>query len=226
MVTDVARQANEGRRTMNWDHIEGKCKKLAAAFAILTISAAVTPAFAMKTDLGPTTKEPLFDQAIRGRCVPSAAKDVLRSYRLKIANAPTVEEARALILSQTGLARKALSTASWLLPFSSSVREAREKIGNLENRVYAANTQSEVAGDFSEFLAVPTDSEDAKVVDQNETPDSSLMVLAAEDLNQPAVSVSAGHSGGCDYTTGEVIIIILGFLLFIIPGIIFLVIFC
>jgi len=211
---------------MNWDHIEGKCKKLAAAFAILTMSAVVTPAFAMKTDLGPTTKEPLFDQAIRGRCVPSAAKDVLRSYRLKIANAPTVEEAREIILSQTGLARKALSTASWLLPFSSSVREARDKIGNLENRVYAANTQTEVARDFSEFLAVPTDSEDAKVVDQNETPDSSLMVLAAEDLNQPAVSVSAGHSGGCDYTTGEVIIIILGFLLFIIPGIIFLVIFC
>jgi hypothetical protein len=234
MVTDVAQQTNEGRGTMNWDHIEAKCKKLAATFAILTMCAAVTPAFAMKTDLGPTTKEPLFDQAIRGQCVPSAAKDILRSYGLKIANAPTVEEARALILSQTGLARKALSTASWLLPFSSSVREARDKIGNLENRVYAANTQTEVARDFSEFLAVPTDSEDAKVVDQNETPDSSLMneeesslmVLAQEDLNQPAVDVSAGGGGGCHYTTGEVIIIILGFLLFIIPGIIFLVIFC
>jgi hypothetical protein len=222
---DPAQQTNEGRRTMNWDQIEGKCKEVVAAFAVFTMCAAATPAFAMKTDLGPTTEQPLLDQAIGGRCVPSAAKDILRSYMMKIANAPTVEEARELVLSQTGLARKALSTASWILPFSSSVGEARDKIGNLEKRVYAANTQTEVARDFSEFLAVPTDPGNSKIVDQNET-DSSLMVLAENDLNTPAVSVDSGGGHGCNYTTGEIIIIILGFLLFIIPGIIFLIIFC
>lgn len=222
---DAAKRTKEGGRTMNWDQIEGKWKELVAAFAVFTMSAAVTPAFAMKTDLGPTTEQPLLDQAIGGRCVPSAAKDILRSYTMKIANAPTVEEARELVLSQTGLARKALSTASWIMPFSSSVREARDKIGNLEKRVYAANTQTEVARDFSEFLAVPTDPGNSKIVAQNET-DSSLMVLAENDLNTPAVSVDSGGGHHCNYTTGEIIIIILGFLLFIIPGIIFLIVFC
>ena len=210
---------------MNWDQIEGKWKELVAALAAFTMSVAVTPAFAMKTDLGPTTEQPLLDQAIGDRCVPSAAEDRLRSYRLKIANASTVEEARELILSQTSLARRALSTASWILPFSSSVREARDKIGNLEKRVYAANTQTEVARDFSEFLAVPTDPGNSKIVDQNET-GSSLMVLAENDLDRSAVRVSTGDGHRCNYTTGEVIIIVIGFVLGIIPGIIFLFVFC
>ena len=210
---------------MNWDQIEGKWKELVAALAAFTMSVAVTPAFAMKTDLGSTTEQPLLDQAIGDRCVPSAAEDRLRSYRLKIANASTVEEARELILSQTSLARRALSTASWILPFSSSVREARDKIGNLEKRVYAANTQTEVARDFSEFLAVPTDPGNSKIVDQNET-GSSLMVLAENDLDRSAVRVSTGDGHRCNYTTGEVIIIVIGFVLGIIPGIIFLFVFC
>ena len=210
---------------MNWDQIEGKWKELVAASAVFAMSAALTPAFAMKTDLNPTTEQPLLDQAIGDRCVPSAAEDRLRSYRLKIANASTVEEARELILSQTSLARRALSTASWILPFSSSVREARDKIGNLEKRVYAANTQTEVARDFSEFLAVPTDPGNSKIVDQNET-GSSLMVLAENDLDRSAVRVSTGDGHRCNYTTGEVIIIVIGFVLGIIPGIIFLFVFC
>jgi hypothetical protein len=210
---------------MKRDRVGGKWKNLVAAFAVLTISAAVTPAFATNTDRGPATEQPLLEQAIAGQCVPSAATDLLRSYRLKIASAPTVEEARELILSQTGLARKALAAASWILPFNSSVREARDKIGTLENRVYAANTQAEVARDFSEFLAVPADPEEANLVDQDET-DSSPMVLAETDLNQSAVTIGSGDGHGCNYTTGEIIIIVLGFLLFIIPGIIFLVIFC
>ena len=45
------------------------------------------------------------------------------------------------------------------------------------------------------------------------------------DFDKPAVNVKAG-GGGCTYTRGEIIIIVLGFLLFIIPGIIFLIIFC
>lgn len=198
---------------------------LIGAFAVYTISAAVTPALATKTDLAPTTEQSLLADAIGGRCIPSPAMDVLRSYRLKILNAATVEEARAFVLSQTGLARKALSTASWLLPSSSSVREARDKVGDLEQRVYAANTQSEVASDFSEFLTIPADPRNSMIVDPEEA-DSSLMVLAENNLDSPAVRLGTNNGGGCNYTTGEVIIIILGFLLFIIPGIIFLIIFC
>lgn len=209
---------------MNRPQMEGKWRGFVVAFAVFTMSAAVTPVSAMKTEFGPTTESALIEQAIGGNCVPSAAKDALRSYQLKIANARTVEEARDLILSQTRLARKALSTASWLLPHSSSVRKAREKIGTLENRVYAANSQTDVARDFSEFLALPVEPEEAKLADQDGT-DSSPIVLAETDLNESAVQVSSGGHG-CNYTTGEVIIICLGFLLFIIPGIIFLIIFC
>ncbi len=66
-------------------------------------------------------------------------------------------EARELILSQTRLAARALSTASWVMPFSPAVREARDKIERFEKRVYAANTQADVARDFSEFLGVPAE---------------------------------------------------------------------
>ena len=196
---------------------------VAAAVAVMTPMAVVAPASAMKTDVVSTTEQPLLDQAIGGRCVPSAAKDILRAYRLKIATAATVEEARDLILSQTRLAGKALSTASWVVPFSPSVREARDKIERFERRVYAANTQTEVARDFSEFLGVPAEPDRSKIVDGS---GDSHMILAGVDVNQPAVSVGTGGGGGCDYTTGEIIIIVLGFILFIIPGIIFLIIFC
>ena len=195
----------------------------AAAIAVMTLVAVVAPASAMKTDLVSTIEQPLLDQAIGGRCVPSAAKDILRSYRLKIAAAPTVEEARALILSQTHLAAMALSTASWVVPFSPSVREARDKIERFEQRVYAANTQAEVARDFSEFLGVPAEPDNSTIgAGSGDAP----ILLAETDLNQSAVSVHGGGGGGCDYTTGEIIIIVLGFLLLIIPGIIFLIIFC
>lgn len=209
---------------MHDDQRGGKWKKLVAALGVVTMFGGVMPAFAVKTDLAAIAAPPLVEQAIGGRCVPEAAKDILRSHAKKIATASSVEEARELILSQTGLARKALSTASWILPFNSSVREAREKIGNLESRVYAASTQKDVARDFSEFVGLPADSNSA-IVDQDEA-DSSPMMLAEADLNRSAVRVDTGDGHGCNYSTGEVIIIVLGFILFIIPGIIFLVIFC
>ena len=40
------------------------------------------------------------------------------------------------------------------------------------------------------------------------------------------VDVRVGGGGGCHYTSAEVIAIILGFFLFIIPGIILLIVFC
>jgi hypothetical protein len=196
---------------------------VAAAIAAMTQVAGVAPASAIKNGLVSTTEQPLLDQAIGGRCVPAAARDILRSYRLKIATAPTVEEARDLILLQTRLAAKALSTASWILPFSPSVREARDKIESLERRVYAANTQAEVARDFSEVLALPAEPDSPDMVGGS---GGSSIILAGADLNESAVRVGTEGGGGCNYTTGEIIIIILGFLLFIIPGIIFLIIFC
>jgi len=194
-----------------------------ATITIMTPVAVGASVPTTKTDFVATTEQPLLDQAIGGRCIPPAAKDILRSYRLKIATAPTVEEARELIFSQTRLAAKALSAASWILPFSASVREAREKIERLEKRVYAANTQTEVAKDFSDFLVVPAQPDSYQIVAYS---DESPIILASSDLDDSAVSVSSDSGHGCNYTTGEIIIIVLGFILFIIPGIIFLIIFC
>jgi len=109
-----------------------------------------------------------------------------------------------------------------MLPFSTSIREACEKIENLERRVYAANTQVEVANQFSDLLAVPAGPDSSTVADA--TGDAPLM-LADADLNKPAVDIEAGHCG-CEHTIGEIVIIVLSVLLFIIPGIIFLIIFC
>jgi hypothetical protein len=113
-----------------------------------------------------------------------------------------------------------VSTAAWLLPLSASIRDAGEKIDSLERRVYAANSQVAVANELSDLLSAPTDPDRSTVVGAT---DDALIVLAQADLNKPAVNI--GGSRGCHYTTGE-IIIVLGFLLCIIPGIIFLVIFC
>jgi hypothetical protein len=192
-------------------------------FVTVAVACVITVLDAASVFAAPTTpvapaEHRLLDQAIGGRCVPDAAKEVLRSYRGRILAASTVDEARALVLSQTRLAHAALNTASWVLPFSDSVREAKEKIETLERRVYAANTQTEVADDFSDLLAPA--GRDGVVAGA-----TSRMVLAEVDLNQSAVRTGKG-GGGCDYTTGEIVIIVLGFLLFIIPGIIFLIIFC
>jgi len=190
----------------------------ALALVSATTFAVVPPAFAAPTNPVAPAERGLLDEAIGGRCVPDAAKEIVRSYRERILNAPTVDEARSLVLSQTRLVHAALNTASWALPFSDSVREAREKIETLEGRVYAANSQAEVADDFSDLLA-PNGDEGAL------SGATSHMVLAGVDVDKSAVRTGSG-GGGCDYTTGEIIIIVLGFLLFIIPGIIFLIIFC
>ena len=191
-----------------------------AALALVSVTtfAVVTPAFAAPTNPVAPAERGLLDAAIGGRCVPDAAKEIVRSYRERILDAPTVDDARSLVLAQTRLAHAALKTASWMLPFSDSVREAREKIENLEARVYAANSQAEVADDFSDLLA-PEDRVGAVAGA------ASSMVLAEVELDKPMVRTGNG-GGGCVYTSGEVVIIIIGFILFIIPGIIFLIIFC
>jgi hypothetical protein len=208
------REAKSSTSAVKWVRV------LSATFALACVVAVsvASSAFAAVTDPVAPPERRLLDEAIGGRCVPDAAKEVLRSYRERILNASTVDDARSLVLSQTRLAHAALDTASWVLPFSDSVRQAREKIESLEGRVYAANSPTEVAADFSEFLA-PNDNDGALAGA------TANMVLADVNLDKTVVRTGSG-GGGCDYTTGEVVIIVLGFIFFIIPGIIFLIIFC
>ena len=135
-----------------------------------------------------------------GGCACEKERAAVIEYRNRILTAPTPEEARTLALSQTRLAHKALSRARWVLPFNSTVREVNRKLDAYEARIRDARTQNEVAAEFGRLVRVAS-AGDPKIVDAKVRAD-------------------------CNYTTVEVVIIIIGFLLGIIPGIIFMFLLC
>jgi hypothetical protein len=133
-------------------------------------------------------------------CACAGHEAAVLAFRDRLAAAPTPEAARALALSQTRLAHKALSRAKWIVPFSATVREANKKLEAYEARIRDARTQADVAAEFGGLVRVAS-AGDPKIVD-------------------------AKMRANCDYTTTEIVIIIIGFLLGIIPGIIFLFLLC
>ena len=90
-----------------------------------------------------------------------------------------------------------MARARWLAPFSSSLRTAESKLSAYRDDVRSARSPEEVAARFG-----------------------ALVRLASSDST--AVSVS----GSCHYSTGEIIAIVFGFILAIIPGIILLFVLC
>lgn len=133
-------------------------------------------------------------------CNCEAARAELAVLHDKIAAASGLDESRSLALEQTGLARKALSRAKWVIPFNGALREASGKLDAYEVRVQEAGTPREVAEAFGE-----------------------LVRLASAD---GLTIVDADLKADCDYTTGEIVIIVIGFLFAIIPGIIFMAVLC
>jgi hypothetical protein len=133
--------------------------------------------------------------------VPDCACEIdvaeLQRYRDLVAAASSAEEARALATRPSSLARRALGTARLLAPWSGSLGDAHRKLVGYEGRVAKAQTPEEAAREFE-----------------------GLVRLAGN-----GVSVG-GNSGNCHYTTTEIIAIVLGFIFFIIPGIILLIVFC
>jgi len=121
----------------------------------------------------------------------------LQRYRDLVAAAASAEDARALATRPSSLARRALGAAGRLAPWSGSLRDAHRKLLDYEGRVAKAQTPAEAAREFE-----------------------GLVQLAGN-----GVSVG-GNSGRCNYTTTEIIAIVLGFIFFIIPGIILLIVFC
>ena len=121
----------------------------------------------------------------------------LQRYRDLVAAAESAEEARRLALRPSGMARRALGTARRLAPWSGSLRTAHGELLDYEGRVARAATPAEAAREFE-----------------------GLVRLAGNGVTV------GGNSGRCHYDTVEIIAIILGFLLFIIPGIILLIVLC
>jgi len=135
-----------------------------------------------------------------GGCESASHEEEILAFRDRLATAPTPEAARALALSQTRLAHQALARARWILPFSATVREAGSNLDAYEARLRQARTQEAVAAEFG----------------------GPVRVASGGDSRNDGAHARVN----CDYTTTEIVIIVIGFILGIIPGIIFLFLFC
>jgi len=134
---------------------------------------------------------------------------VVREHRERIAAAPTVEEARRLALRPAQAARHALRVAGLVAPSSERLSDARGRLEGFEDRVQEADSPAAVAGEFDRLLGADLHGGD---------------FVQVADLNVGGASVRG--PGECHYSTGEIIAIVIGFLLFIIPGIILLFVLC
>lgn len=176
----------------------GSRHSLVVALAVLALSSAPALATIPPVDAPP----PAAGERLLGVLgLPDCACEIdvaeLRRYRDLVAAAASAEEARALATRPSNLARRALGAARRLAPWSGSLRDAHGKLLGYEGRVAKAQTPAEAAREFEGLVR----------------------------LADNGVTVG-GNSGRCHYTTTEIIAIVLGFILFIIPGIILLIVFC
>jgi hypothetical protein len=132
-------------------------------------------------------------------CNPDQIQELDR-LKQEIASANSVGEARHLALAPTDDAIKALENARALMPFSDDLNIAESRLSAGRSRIEAAASPNEVADKFSG------------------------MMLAGLD-NDRAAHVNVGKVG-CDYSTGELIAIVVGLILGIIPGLILLIVLC
>ena len=130
----------------------------------------------------------------------AAAHSELSQFKSKIAAASTVIQAREMALAPTDMAIEALKNANTILPFSDNLRKAEARLSEARSRILLAASQEQVADAFSG------------------------MMLAGLD-DDSAASVKVGHES-CNYSSGEVIAIVIGLILGIIPGLILLVVLC
>lgn len=131
------------------------------------------------------------------------AQAELAAQQERIAEAGSIEDARDLALTDARRARKALGVATWVAPASENLRDAKTRVDDYVEAVDRAATREEVADQFADFVQV------AHVSD--------------------IVGVDGTYDGGdsrCNFSTGELIAIVLGFILGIIPGLILLVLLC
>jgi hypothetical protein len=96
-------------------------------------------------------------------------------------------------------AHRALSRARWLAPYSSSIRTAQRRLLAYQAGVGRARSEAEVAQEFGQ------------------------LVRLADSGGIPA---QAHVLSSCHYTTWEIVAIVIGFILGILPGIILLIILC
>jgi len=150
-------------------------------------------------------------------CAGESAR-YLEPFKERIAHSANVEEGRLLALSAVGDAHRALNEARFLAPWSGDMRAAQMRVGEVESHLQSAQSLDEVETEFSGLVgpsaAAPLDSVTPA---QAGTPGNF-------EIASPRHGMAVG--GKCNYSTGEIIAIVLGFILGIIPGIILLILLC
>lgn len=86
------------------------------------------------------------------------------------------------------------------MPFSDDLRAAENRLNNARSRILLASSQEQVADEFS-----------------------GMMLASLDDDNAAQVGIG---KVSCNYSTGEVIAIVVGLILGIIPGLILLIVLC
>jgi hypothetical protein len=124
----------------------------------------------------------------------------LNQLKKEITAADTLSHARKMALAPTDEAIQALKNARNIMPFSDDLRSAETRLSDARSRILVASSQAQVADEFSG------------------------MMLAGLD-NDSVARVNAGNVS-CNYSTGEVIAIVVGLILGIIPGLILLIVLC
>jgi len=131
-------------------------------------------------------------------------------------SAPTVEEARALAKDELDFAHTLVDVAAWVAD-EESIETARTGLAEMEANVAAAQTPVQVAAvfDAAAGLHVPADAHVPSVIAD----------LGADESDESLTKISLGSST-CYYSTGELIVVIVGFVFAIIPGVIFMILLC
>jgi hypothetical protein len=137
--------------------------------------------------------------AAEGICAAAETRSEARAWVERVAGAPNVDEARRLATEPMRGAHFALSQARVVAPWTRSLADADVALDGYEARVAQAATPADVAQELATLVSVG---------------------------NLPGGTPADLGDGGCDYSTGEVIATVLGFILGIIPGIILLFLLC
>lgn len=132
-----------------------------------------------------------------GGCIPCLS-GAASAFTRELAEAPDVESARARALAPARIAQDVVARARWIAPGSDDLRKADVALAHFEEDVLRAETPDAVARRYERLLA----------------------------FDRATLGSTSGLLDGCVYSTGEIIAIVLGFILGIIPGIILLFLLC
>lgn len=170
---------------------------LAGIVVLTPLHAAHATTLAENASCLETPSVPLDTAVSSATSSPPPGLDTLQE---NITQARTLNEARDRALAPTDAALNALRKARNIMPFDNELRDAENRLADAHSRIEAAETPQGVADQFS-----------------------GLMVAGLDDDNAAHVNVG---KVGCDYSTGELIAIVVGLILGIIPGLILLVVLC